>query len=216
MKSKQFKNLCLTLIVGCLFILPTGVSAAPTAAGEDSPEAAVTMLVTPFYDQSANNAACNAVSGRVEACPVSARLLKRLQNPDTGPGSGNLIGRTQNPPGNVTVAPATMRGEDALVTTTWQSGASAYNIVFLVIHQADGWVVDDSFCADPSEGTSTSIYNSPVVDCQILNIGGGPVNSPGMPTTGANQPASYAWLALLGTMLVALGLGSRLSMHDNS
>ncbi|MEO8288007.1 MAG: hypothetical protein ABI670_16385 [Chloroflexota bacterium] len=216
MSSRRLKLSCLFIIVICLFLLPAAAGAAPsggpTAAGAASPEAAVTALVTPFYDPTAGNNACNAVTGQLQDCPVSDRLRQLLQNPVPALGSGNLVGRNQNPPGNVSVGLMDNDGQTAHVNTTWQYGANAYNIVFVVINQPDGWVVDDTYCGGlPSEqAQATSIYNSPVGPCQVINIGSGGVN-PGMPSTGNAGSSTNVLLAALAALLLLAGSAWRIA-----
>ncbi len=61
-------------------------------------------LVRPFSTPGAAQGACNALTGQVAACPISARLRYRLQHPLRLRENGNLICRCQTPPQAVRAA----------------------------------------------------------------------------------------------------------------
>ena len=210
MFTKTWKAL-LVMLFGVMLIAPQNpASAAPGAVGAATPEAAVSTLIKALHDPSASGVACNALTGQLDDCPITARLRTRLQNPKPEE-NGNLVSRSQNPPGSVTVTLVDNDGQAAHVNTKWEYGASSYTITFVVVKGADGWLVDDSYCAGKPE---TSIYNSPVGPCTTdttspgTSTGGeGNTSVPGMPNTGAGEQITLLIsLTLLALGLAALGL----------
>ena len=83
-----------------LSLAPAGVNATPTrlTTGTATPLRAVMALIAPFYNPAAGHNACNALTGRVGTCPVTPRLLYRLEHPLRSKENGNLVCRCQNPP----------------------------------------------------------------------------------------------------------------------
>lgn len=210
MFAKTWKAL-LVMLFGVMLIAPqNSVSAAPVAAGAATPEAAVSTLIKALQDPAATGVACNALTGQLDDCPITARLRTRLQNP-TPEENGNLVSRSQNPPSSVAVTLVDSDGQTARVNTKWEYGASSYTITFVVVKGADGWLVDDSYCAGNPQ---TSIYNSPVGPCSMdasspgTSAGGeSATNVPGMPNTGAgDQITLLISLTLLALGLAALGI----------
>jgi hypothetical protein len=148
-----------------LTLLPLPAAAAP-ASGTATPLQAVVTLLRPFYSGMAGNAlACNALSGRVLACPITPRLLYRLEHPMRFKENGNLVCRCQNPPLHVSWVQTDNNGFVAHVKTGWVYAAGArpmYTITFVVARQDDGWRVDDAYCLARPQ---TSIYNPPTGPC---------------------------------------------------
>jgi hypothetical protein len=190
MFSKQRNVIALVLLAVSTLLLP--ISAF--ASGTSTPEEAVSTLIKPLYSPGAGGGACDALSGKLDGCPLSARLLTRLQHPIVNQETGNLVGRNQNPPQSVSVAPVSNDGQTAQINTVWQYGASSYTITFAAVKQADGWVVDDSYCAG---NPSTSIYNAPVGPCPSASV-------PGLPNTGA--PDDLAGTLVRGVVMLAAGV----------
>jgi hypothetical protein len=214
-KPKRVSTLLLTaLAAALLFIMPGSVYAAQSAQSKaaGTPEQAVSVLVTPFFDASAGATGCNGVTGDIAGCPVTARLLDRLQHP-TPQENGNILSRSQNPPRDVTVKVVDNDGQTAHVDTRWGFGGGSYGITFVVLHQADGWLVDDTYCAGEP---GTSIYNAPAGPCQVIAFSGGtagggtsggtPGAVPGMPQTGQKSDG-YLLFASLLVLAVASGVG---------
>jgi hypothetical protein len=197
MFTKRWKALTVGLLAAALFS-PLGVAGAnPNMAGASSPEEAVRILIETLYNPSAGNKPCNALNGQFADCPVTARLLQRLQNPIAGQETGNLVSRSQNPPQSVTITPVDNTGQLAHIDTKWQYGTSSYSITFAVVKEADGWRVDDSYCTGAPQ---TSIYNPPTGPCQVVDN-----TVPGIPRTG-NGDLGYVEFAILGGLLVLSGV----------
>jgi LPXTG-motif cell wall-anchored protein len=193
---KGWKCLCF-MMLGAVLLLPVTAASAQTASGASMPEQAVTTLLEPFYNPAAGSNACNAVSGQLATCPITAGLRQRLEGATE---NGNIVSRSENPPRGVAITPVKSDGQTAHVATVWDYGASAgssYSITFIAVKQDGGWFVDDSFCsAEPS----SSIYNPPTGPCP-LDLRGAPV--PGMPNTGEQAFSAFALLGLLGALLMA-------------
>lgn len=138
-----------------------GVPAA-TTTGAATPIQAVATLLAPFAAPGPPRGACDAVTGRVQGCPITPRLRYRLEHFQAGE-NGNIVGRTQNPPRSLRWAQIGNNGFVARVNTRWDYGASnSYAITFVVARQDDGWRVDDAYCAGRPQ---TSIYNPPAGPC---------------------------------------------------
>ena len=215
MFTRRWKAIQVTLLIPAILLLASSLTTA-YAQGASTPTEAVQTLIRPFYDPSAGNQPCNALSGKVQDCPVTARLLQRLQNPVRNVGTGNLVNRSQNPPSGVSVSLMDNDGQTARVSTLWQYGAAgSYTIIFVVVKQANGWAVDDSFCADASGDVaqSTSIYNPSVGPCPVANLqtpnGTATATVPGVPRTGAAGHPDYTWPALLGILGLLAGVSLR-------
>lgn len=197
---RQLKVIALSLAAALLFIVPAA-SAAPAETGAAAPLQAVQTLVNPFATPGPAGGACNAVSGDVQGCPITPRLLDRLQHP-TPAENGNIVSRSQNPPRGIDYKEIDNNGQTAHVNTRWFYGTdTAYNITFVAVKTAVGWQVDDSYCAGMP---ATSIYNAPVGPCQVLPISfGGGTQTPGMPNTGAASDI-VPFLVLAAGMLTML------------
>lgn len=189
------RNLYLTMLGAILLLLAPPISAASaqtqTVSGASTPEQAVTTLLEPFYSPSAGSSACNAVSGQLAACPITARLRQRLEQATE---NGNIVSRSQNPPRGMAIKSIKNDGQTAHVATVWDYGGTSYSITFTVVKQDSGWLVDDSFCsADPA----SSIYNPPTGPCP-LDTWSQP--TPGMPNTGNEDSGVFMVLELLGAL----------------
>lgn len=198
-----WKTLALTVLIAILLLPALTVEGvwAQTAFGASTPEQAVTTLVEPFYNPAAGSNACNAVTGRFAACPITVRLRARLEGATE---NGNIVSRSQNPPRRVAIMPTKSDAHVAQVATVWDF-SSSYSITFTVVKQEGGWLVDDSFCsAEPS----SSIYNPPTGPCP-LDLRGEPV--PGMPNTGEQSFPAFVLLGMLGALLM-VGAGLLLSV----
>ncbi|GAC1463825.1 MAG: hypothetical protein PVSMB7_06050 [Chloroflexota bacterium] len=132
-----------------------------------SPVAAVKLLI-PFRDPK-HPGPC--YSGKLlyrtfgaRGCPVTTRLRDRLQsNPTSGPGGGaDPVCRCQSPPLTTTYHLDSNSDGVALVTAWFSYDHRHIGITFVVLHRADGWRVDDIYCANRPVG---SIYHSPVGPC---------------------------------------------------
>jgi hypothetical protein len=215
MFTRRWKAIQVTLLIPALLLLASSLTTA-YAQGASTPTEAAQTLIKPFYDPSAGNQPCNALSGKLQDCPVTARLLQRLQNPERNVGTGNLVSRSQNPPSSVSVSLMDNNGQTARVSTVWQYGAGgSYTIIFVVVKQANGWAVDDSYCSGGSanQAQSTSIYIPPVGPCPLANVqtatGTATATVPGVPRTGAGGYPDYAWPALLAVLALLAGLSLR-------
>jgi hypothetical protein len=161
MKTKRWMLPAATLGALALTVLAPPAAAAPTS-GTATPLQAVVTLLRPFYSGVAGNAlACNALTGQVQACPITARLRYRLQHYVRNVETGNLVSRSQVPPRAVSWVQTDANGFVAHVTTRWVARPS-YTITFVVARQDDGWRVDDSYCAGRPQ---TSLYNPPTGPC---------------------------------------------------
>jgi hypothetical protein len=151
-RSRAFA-ITLSALALCLNLAPAGVNAAPTrlTTGTATPLRAVMALIAPFYSPAAGHNACNALTGRGGTCPVTPRLLYRLEHPMRFKENGNLVCRCQNPPRSVRWAQVDDNGFVAHVNVRWvYLAANSYTITFVVARQDDGWRVDDASCAgDP-------------------------------------------------------------------
>ena len=166
----------LMLALTALCILPGVASAGPAAAGATSPEKAANALVAPFTVKgpAGNDLACNPLMGKVDNCPVTARLRTRLKNPVPLQETGNLVSRSQNPPKSVKVTQLDNNGQVAHVSTRWETGVSTHSIddiTFVVRKQQGAWFVDDTYCVGKPK---TSIYNIQVGPCSAEPYGGIP------------------------------------------
>jgi hypothetical protein len=157
--------IALSVLALSLSLAPAGVTAAPTMPpkGTATPLRAVVALIAPFSNPAAGHNACNALTGRVATCPITPRLLYRLEHPIRFKENGNLICRCQNPPRAVRWMQTDNNGFLAHVNVHWMYLATnSYTVTFVVAHQDDGWRVDDAYCAgDPT----TSIYEPPTGPC---------------------------------------------------
>ena len=208
--NRTLRNRLLSILGALVLSLLTVAVVAAQAAGATNPSAAVQVLVQPFVAAGSPQAGCNALTGQVADCPVTARLRARLQSPIPGVETGNLVSRSQNPPAVLEVAQIKLAegATEAQVNTRWGYGASPNQaetiITFVVRKEAGGWLVDDSYCQN---NLSTSIHNPPVGPCPVTAVG----DVPGMPTTGAGTGGVY--LLMLIVAVGALGLGLLLSRH---
>src|SRR5690242_18148563 len=96
---RMLQPLVLTLGLGLLVV--GGVAAQ--AGGAATPSQAVAALVGPLAGE-AGQAGCNALTGQLADCPITARLRARLAAPIPGVETGNLVSRSQNPPQSLDVA----------------------------------------------------------------------------------------------------------------
>lgn len=204
-KSNRLMTRLVAAIVMPLLLLGTyaGGVAHAQSAGAATPEKAVTALVNPFADPAAGNNACNALTGRVDDCPVTEQLRTRLQHPIVNVETGNLVSRSQNPPSNLTVSLVDIIGDTARVNTHWEYGSSqAYNIEFIVKNVGGKWLVADTFC----EGNPhTSIFRTPTGPCSAESAAAAEAAAtPGMPNTGAADDR-YAMPLALGLLVIAAG-----------
>src|SRR5438128_10856083 len=116
-RSRAFA-IALSALALYLSLAPTRVNAAATMPpmGTATPLRAVVALIAPFYNPAAGHNACNALTGRVGTCPVTPRLLYRLEHPMRFKENGNLVCRCQNPPRAVRWAQVDDNGFVAAVT----------------------------------------------------------------------------------------------------
>lgn len=157
------RALLLTLAVVALALAPgMAFAATRSAAAAPTPVQAVTTLLAPFARPGGSHGACDALTGHVLACPITARLRFRLRQYRQGE-NGNLVCRCQNPPRGIRWVQTGNNGFVARVDTRWLYGAStSYTITFVVAREDDGWHVDDAYCA---RRLQTSIYNPPAGPC---------------------------------------------------
>jgi hypothetical protein len=189
--------LCFT-VLGVILLLPVTAASAQTASGASAPEQAVTSLLEPFYNPAAGSNACNAVTGQLADCPITARLRTRFEHATE---NGNIVSRSQNPPRGLAIKLIQDDGQTAHVATVWDYGSNSSSITFTVVKQDGGWQVDDSFC---SADSASSIYNPPTGPCPFDTSG---PTTPGMPNTGAGDSSVFVLLELLGASLtIAVGL----------
>lgn len=162
------------LILGLLAIGVFGL--APASAGASSgheaartPSQAVLLVTRPFYDRSAQQALCNAVTGKIAACPLTPRLRAALarelqwERAHTRGGNGNAFCRCQNPPTRVDIRGVVAQPQSAQVATTWHWGARiAVNLTFVTRRASGGWQIDDELCAGRPR---TNMYHNPIGPC---------------------------------------------------
>ena len=164
MRTPLRTTLTCTMITGCLLATTGAGHGASRAAstGSWTPVRAVAALVGPMATPG-SQAACQVISGEVEACPITSRLRYRLAHYQRDE-NGNIVSRAQNAPRAIRYAQGASNSFVARVDTRWVYGASeAYTITFVVVRQDDGWRVDDAYCAGRP---ATSIYNPPVGPCR--------------------------------------------------
>lgn len=151
------------LMVALVSLMPVGQPAWASgqhAATATTPVHAVTTLVKPFTGSQYNNAACNPLKGKLAACPITQRLLQRLQ---TAKENGNLICRCQNPPRWTRVWLYSRSGTTAHVEVMWDYGGTWYPMVFVTVMRHGGWLVDDQYC---TARPSTTVYHTPAGPCR--------------------------------------------------
>jgi hypothetical protein len=208
----------LTLLFTVVLLLQPGPTptATVTTVGAATPEAAVQTLLSSFTTPGATGGSCNALSGRFQGCPITARLLARLQSATE---NGNILSRSQNPPQSVSISLLDNDGQTAHVNTVWQFGVSAYTITFTAIKTPSGWQVDDSYCANLR---NTTIFTPPTGPCPAdivqrttapsststvttpasTTLAPNPTSLPGVPTTG--NPGKFDPIVVLVMLLAAL------------
>jgi len=100
------------------------------------------------------------LTGRLDDCPITARLRDRLTRPVAGVETGNLVSRSQNPPQSLDVTQVKLPADATVanVNTRWVYGSDEYTITFVVHKEAGGWLVDDLYCLNTP---GSSIYNPP-------------------------------------------------------
>src|ERR687884_1429007 len=187
-RSRAFA-IALSALALCLSLAPAGVTAAPTMLpmGTATPLRAVVALIAPFSNPVAGHNACNALTGRVGTCPITPRLLYRLEHPIRFKENGNLVCRCQNPPRAVRWAQVDDNGFVAHVNVRWMYLATnSYTMTFVVARQDDGWRVDDAYCAG---NLTTSIYEPPTGPCASGSGSSG--SSLGTSTPQLSFPCSY-------------------------
>jgi hypothetical protein len=192
--------IALSVLTLCLSLAPTGVNAAPIrlTTGTATPLRAVMALIAPFYNPAAGHNACNALTGRVETCPITPRLLYRLEHPIRFKENGNLVCRCQNTPRVVRWAQVDDNGFVAHVNVHWMYlAANSYTMTFVVARQDDGWRVDDAYCAG---NPTTSIYEPPTGPCAV-----GSASSMGMSTPQLSFPCSVPVNAVVTCPLAGRG-----------
>jgi len=146
-----------------------GGPASSNAARAATPAGAVLRVIRPFYDRSAQGALCNAVEGKLAACPLTSRLRNALarelrwERQHTRGGNGNPFCRCQNTPTRVVVSGVLNYGATADVSTIWYYGpTNLLRLSFFVRRLAGGWLVDDNFCTGyPSK----NMYHIPIGPC---------------------------------------------------
>jgi hypothetical protein len=163
-------------------------------------------LIAPFYNPAAGHNACNALTGRVRTCPITPRLLYRLEHPMRFKENGNLVCRCQNAPRAVRWAQVDDNGFVAQVNVRWMYlAANSYTMSFVVARQNDGWRVDDAYCAgDPK----TSIYEPPAGPCASGSGSSGSfmgTSTPGTSTPGLSFPCTVPVNAVVTCPLVGRG-----------
>jgi len=195
-----------TFFAALICLLSVATVAAQTA-GAATPSQAVAALVGPLATPGRGPSGCNALTGRLDDCPITARLRDRLAHPVAGVETGNLVSRSQNPPQALDVAQVKLPAGATVanVNTRWGYGSGEYTITFVVRQEAGGWLVDDSYCLN---NPGSSIYNPPTGPCPMSSSAGGQGNPPGMPSTGAGPGNGYGLpLALaVGALLAGAGL----------
>lgn len=148
-------------------------SSSPARVVAATPRAAVMTLIRPFFNRSAQAAACNGVTGKLAACPITPRLRVALarelqwERQHTRGGNGNVFCRCQNTPKRVVIAavkaPYTNgSGQFAEVRTVWYWGSGRINISWVTRHVAGGWQIDNNFC---SGYPKKDLYHNPVGPC---------------------------------------------------
>jgi hypothetical protein len=212
--------LILTILFTLALLLQPGptptLTATSTIVAAATPLEAVETLLKPFYSQGASSSTCNALSGKFEGCPITARLLNRLKNATE---NGNIISRSQNPPQNITLSLVDNDGQTAHVNTTWHIGTGSYTITFVVVKVADGWQVDDSYCAGQPD---TSIFSPPTGPCPA-DTGGSATPTPSAtsaipagtatPSTNPTAASSPTFAAISTATAVVPGIPNTGSDH---
>lgn len=155
------RSVFLTAVLTALpLAAPSSRAASGHATMAATPVQAVTVLVRPFSGSRYNNAACNALKGRLADCPITPRLRQRLR---TANENGNLVCRCQNPPRWMRAWLYSRRGSTAQVEVMWDYGATWYPMVFITVLRQGGWLVDDQYC---TARPSTTIYHVPAGPCR--------------------------------------------------
>jgi len=155
------------------------VSAASSAASApqsvaSSPRWAVLRIIRPFYDRSAQNDACNALAGKLAACPITPRLRAALarelqwERAHTRGGNANEFCRCQNTPRKVIISGVkapffNASGTFAEVDTIWYWSTKPVNISWMTRRVHGGWQVDNSVCA--GFGQKSDLYHIPIGPC---------------------------------------------------
>src|SRR5512138_2891861 len=115
MQAARIRSLMAGLIAAALLL---SLSTSPAAwASASTPEDAVSALVKPLSDPSAGGGSCDTVTGQLTGCPITPRLMDRLQHPIVNVEPGNLVSRAQNPPQSVVLKTIDNDGQVAHVDT---------------------------------------------------------------------------------------------------
>jgi len=202
MFTRYLKAIGLSLGAALLVLAPAaGAAPASQAQGAPTAQKAVAVLLDHFASPNSPITQCNAVSGQLAGCPITPRLLNRLQNPIPNVENGNIVSRSQNPPQSLSYKEIDNDGKTAHVDSLWQYGAgSTYDITFVAVNTPSGWLVDDSYCAG---NPSTSIYNTPTGPCQAIP---GTPGTPGMPNTGSPADGWALPFMVAGSLALILGM----------
>src|SRR5262245_23337939 len=100
------KNRSSSILAAGVLLLVSAVVVAAQASGAATPSQAVHALVDPLATPGPSSGApgCNALTGQLADCPITARLRSRLSSPIPDVETGNLVSRSQNPPAALDVA----------------------------------------------------------------------------------------------------------------
>jgi hypothetical protein len=128
----------------------------------------VQTVIRPFYIRSAQNQACNAVEGKLSACPLTGRLRKSLalelqyEKRHFHGGTGNWFCRCQAAPQSVIILHVTPHGATPRVLTSWHWASQIQDLTFVTRRTADGWRIANEFC---SAKPWKDMYHRPIGPC---------------------------------------------------
>jgi hypothetical protein len=161
-------SILFALALAIPLFVPSHAAAAPQSSGAASPRQAVQTVIRPFYQRSAENQACNAVEGKLSACPLTGRLRKSLalelqyEKRHFHGGTGNWFCRCQSAPRQVTINSVIRQGVTWRVFTTWHWDGITQKLTFIARHKSDGWRIANEFCtARPWR----DMYHRPIGPC---------------------------------------------------
>ena len=166
-----------SLVLAIVSSVPATVTASPLGmrphVAAATPRDAVQRVIQPFVDRSSPSAGCNALSGKLAACPITPRLRAavsrelRWEIKHTHGGNGNEFCRCQNPPRRVTISAVkapyvNASGRFVEVETVWSWGSRPMNLTWITRQVQGRWQVDNNFC---SGYPNKDLYHIPVGPC---------------------------------------------------
>lgn len=152
------------IVVGiATLVAPNGGVYARPSAVPQSPEKAVGLLLGlgPYTSTACHKGPQYSIA---RGCPITPRLQRRLQG---NPGiEANPVCRCQAVPINVMYFTLSKTGSAAVVRARLVYSDSAIRLTFVVLHQRDGWRVDDIYCTE-GRRSATTVYRARLADCGV-------------------------------------------------